>query len=280
MAIINPQKVSIAFKRRNLKLKTKDVVVTGIMVALVFVLTFAIKVPVPFTRGYVHLGDSIIFIAAILFGWKVGALAGGLGAALADLVGGYAYWIIPTLIIKSVMGAMVGLVSDSYRGKYSPKKEIVTFISSIGIWIVFTLGISLFLGNLIENLATSSLTGSLMNELGYESIEELRNFLVNSRNLINITLIIIPIVLILVSILFRKKEFKLFNIGNLMGSLIAGLWMVIGYFLSGRIILGNWVIPMFEVPWNILQFSMGIVVAFLVLLGLKNTKVFENSYEK
>ena len=42
--------------------------------------------PVPFTRGYIHLGDSMIFIAAILFGWRVGALAGGLGSALADVV--------------------------------------------------------------------------------------------------------------------------------------------------------------------------------------------------
>ncbi len=76
------------------------------MVALIFVLTFAIKVPVPFTRGYIHLGDSMIFIAAILFGWRVGALAGGLGSALADVVGGYAFWAIPTFIIKGIMGGL------------------------------------------------------------------------------------------------------------------------------------------------------------------------------
>ena len=28
-----------------------------------------------------------------------------------------------------------------------------------------------------------------------------------------------------------------------MGSLISGLWMVFGYFIAGRILLGNWIIP-------------------------------------
>lgn len=258
-------------------LKTKDVAISGIMIALVFVLTFAIKVPVPFTRGYVHLGDSMIFISAILFGRRVGALAGGLGSALADLVGGYAYWAIPTLIIKSVMGALVGWVSDSYRNKYSGKKELTIFLSSIGIWLAFSLTLSLFLKNLIANLTTSPLTNNLMNELGYESIEELENFLLNARGLINIILLAIPIALILISLFLRGKGSTLFRLGNLMGSMIAGLWMVIGYFFAGRIIVGNWVMPIFEVPWNVLQFTVGILVAYIVLFGLQKTKLFENS---
>jgi len=258
-------------------LKTKDVAISGIMIALVFVLTFAIKIPVPFTRGYVHLGDSMIFISAILFGRRVGALAGGLGSALADLVGGYAYWAIPTLIIKSVMGALVGWISDSYRNKYSGKKELTIFLSSIGIWLAFSLTLSLFLKNLIANLATSPFTNNLMNELGYESIEELENFLLNARGLINIILLAIPIALILISLFLRGKDSTLFRLGNLMGSMIAGLWMVIGYFFAGRIIVGNWVMPIFEVPWNVLQFTVGIIVAYIVLFGLQNTKLFENS---
>jgi uncharacterized membrane protein len=258
-------------------LKTKDVAISGIMIALVFVLTFAIKVPVPFTRGYVHLGDSMIFISAILFGRRVGALAGGLGSALADLVGGYAYWAIPTLIIKSVMGALVGWISDSYRNKYSGKKELTIFLSSIGIWLAFSLTLSLFLKNLIENLATSPFTNNLMNELGYENIEELENFLLNARGLINIILLAIPIAIILISLFLRGKDSKIFRLGNLMGSMIAGLWMVIGYFFTGRIIVGNWVMPIFEVPWNVLQFTVGILVAYIVLFGLQKTKLFENS---
>lgn len=258
-------------------MKLKNLVITGIMVALIFVLTFAIKIPVPFTRGYIHLGDSMIFVASILFGWHVGALAGGLGSALADIVGGYAFWAIPTFIIKGTMGALVGLISDTYRKKYSLKKEIGIFSFSTTIWITFILIISLTLSNLINNLATSTMTTTLMNELGYDNIEDLKNFLLNTRNLINIVLIVVPIVLILISLILRKKDLKLFNLGNLMGSVISGLWMVFGYFIAGRILLGNWIIPIFEIPWNILQFTVGMIIAYIVLLAFKNTTLFQNS---
>lgn len=254
-------------------MKTRNIVIAGILIALTFVLTFAIKVPVPFTRGYVHLGDSIIFIASILFGWKVGALVGGLGSALADLVGGYAFWAIPTLIIKSIMGALVGLISYNYRKKYSLKNEIFIFSISVSVWIVFMLSISLFLENLIENLDNTSLTQVLIEELGYENIEELSSFLLQVRSLINIVLIVIPLALTIFSLTLRKRDLKLFNLGNMMGSVVAGLWMVVGYFLAGRLILGNWVIPIFEIPWNVMQFSLGMIVAYIVLLGLQKTNI-------
>jgi uncharacterized membrane protein len=267
-----------SFKKEGGKyLKLKNLVITGIMVALIFVLTFAIKVPVPFTRGYIHLGDSMIFIAAILFGWRVGALAGGLGSALADVVGGYAFWAIPTFIIKGIMGALVGLISDTYRKKYSLKKEIGIFSVSVGVWSAFIISVSITLTSLINNLHTSSMTATLMNELGYDNLEDLKNFLLNTRNIINIVLIVVPVVFILISLILRKKDLKLFNLGNLMGSLISGLWMVFGYFIAGRILLGNWIIPIFEIPWNILQFTVGMIIAYIVLLAFKNTTLFQNS---
>ncbi len=82
---------------------------TGLMTALVLIATLFFKVPVPFTNGYVHLGDSMIFVAAIVLGWKGGAFAAGVGSAFADIIGVYAHWALPTLIIKTLMGAIVGL---------------------------------------------------------------------------------------------------------------------------------------------------------------------------
>lgn len=175
------------------------------------------------------------------------------------------------------MGALVGLISETYRKKYSLKKEISIFSLSVGIWVAFILSVSFSLKNLLNNLATSTITPTLMNELGYENIEDLKVFLLNTRNLINIILIIVPIILILISLVLRKKDLKLFNLGNLMGSVISGLWMVFGYFLAGRILLGNWIIPIFEIPWNILQFTIGMIVAYSVLWAFRNTKLFQSS---
>ena len=40
--------------------KINRVVMTGLMMCLILVATSLFKVPVPFTQGYVHLGDAMI----------------------------------------------------------------------------------------------------------------------------------------------------------------------------------------------------------------------------
>ncbi len=81
----------------------KEMVYTSLLAALVCVATFTIKVPSVVTNGYVHLGDGFIFIAVILLGGKRGAWAGSIGASLADILGGYSHYAIPTFIIKGIM---------------------------------------------------------------------------------------------------------------------------------------------------------------------------------
>lgn len=91
---------------------TKDLCIKGLLIALVAVATMAIQIPMPATNGYIHLGDSVILIASIFFGWKYGLLAGGIGSSLTDLLTGYAYWAPYTLIIKGLMGFIAGKTAD------------------------------------------------------------------------------------------------------------------------------------------------------------------------
>ena len=65
------------------------IVMTAMMMGLIMVMTYIPKVPVPATQGYVHLGDCMIFFGVLLLGWKYGAVAAGLGSALADVLGSY-----------------------------------------------------------------------------------------------------------------------------------------------------------------------------------------------
>ena len=83
-------------------------VMTALMMCLVMIATMFIKVPIPFTQGYVHLGDSMIFLAVLILGKKSGALAAGAGSALGDIIGGYAFWAPWTLLIKLVMAWILG----------------------------------------------------------------------------------------------------------------------------------------------------------------------------
>ncbi len=107
------------------KEKTRFLTYSGIGIALVAAITLMVQVPIPQTKGYINLGDAMIMVMALLFGWKVGFLAGGLGSALADLIGGYAHWAPFTLLIKGVEGLLVGLIA--FRDK-KPSTRLVACV--------------------------------------------------------------------------------------------------------------------------------------------------------
>lgn len=100
----------------------KRLALGGLLAALVLLMTYLIKLPVPATGGYVHLGDGIIFLAALLLG-PYAALIGGVGSALADLLGGYFVYILPTFVIKALMGLLAGRYAR--RGK--PGRNALVF---------------------------------------------------------------------------------------------------------------------------------------------------------
>ena len=83
----------------------------AVLTALVFVLTFVPKIPIPL--GYAHLGDAIIFASVLFSTRRQAALAASVGSALSDFIGGFPLWIIPTLIIKYVMVEAVFLYGPS-----------------------------------------------------------------------------------------------------------------------------------------------------------------------
>lgn len=89
---------------------TKDLTKTGILAALIFLATYMIKIPS--INGYTHLGDCMILISVLVLGWKKGAVAGGIGASLADLLGGYMQWILPTFFIKVCMAVVMGIIAE------------------------------------------------------------------------------------------------------------------------------------------------------------------------
>ncbi|MBC7218094.1 MAG: ECF transporter S component [Candidatus Caldatribacterium sp.] len=89
----------------------------------------SIQIPVPQTRGYINLGDTLIVVFALLFGARIGALAGGVGSALADLLSGYAHWAPFTLIIKGIEGLIIGLLASGEKS-YS-LKVFVTLLAGL-----------------------------------------------------------------------------------------------------------------------------------------------------
>lgn len=87
---------------------TRQLVRLALLTALVAIATLAIRIPIPATEGYINVGDTVIIVAALLAGGRVGGLAGGVGSALADLMGGYPHWVPFTLVIKGAEGWIMG----------------------------------------------------------------------------------------------------------------------------------------------------------------------------
>ncbi|MBQ9014557.1 MAG: ECF transporter S component [Firmicutes bacterium] len=88
--------------------KITKITETALFIALVFLGVFLFKFPLPF--GYMHLGDCMIFLAVLILGGKRAALAGGIGAALADVVSGYTIWALPTFACKAALALVMGLI--------------------------------------------------------------------------------------------------------------------------------------------------------------------------
>ena len=97
-------------------------VTTAMMTAMVMIATTFFKIPN--AMGYIHLGDGFVLLAAIILPKKYACFAGGVGAGLADIYGGYAVWAPWTLVIKIVMVLIVQLFFDFLTKRSSNGKHI------------------------------------------------------------------------------------------------------------------------------------------------------------
>lgn len=86
---------------KNNSRSLKKLAITAMFAAMTTVLTYFVKIPTP--GGYIHLGDSIIYLMACFLPTPYAMIGAGIGGALADLFGGYFHYIIPTFIIKMLI---------------------------------------------------------------------------------------------------------------------------------------------------------------------------------
>ena len=93
-----------------MRMDTQKLALTSLMTALILAATIAIRIPIPLTQGYIHLGDAMVYFGVIVLGRRNGSIAAGLGSSLADVLGGFAVWAPWSLVIKSGMAFIAGSI--------------------------------------------------------------------------------------------------------------------------------------------------------------------------
>lgn len=102
---------------RQQKSPAKRLAMIGLFTAFACVATMVIHVPSP-TGGYMNLGDTVVLLGAYFLGPVYGAVAGGMGSALADLLSGYPVYVPATLIIKALMAVIAGSLYQAFGKKH------------------------------------------------------------------------------------------------------------------------------------------------------------------
>ena len=98
---------------------TKSLVVNALFIALTLVATMFINIRLPLVGngGLIHLGNVPLFLAAIIYGKKTGAIAGAFGMGLFDLISGWTAWAPFTFVIVGAMGYVTGLISEKLKAR-------------------------------------------------------------------------------------------------------------------------------------------------------------------
>jgi uncharacterized membrane protein len=121
------------------------IALVALLIALTTVFTRVITIPIPATQGYFNLSDVAITFSALVFGPWVGAIAGGVGTALADLsTGAYAIWAPVSLVAHGLEGFVIGWLA---RGRPSTSRIILAwFVGSTVMVLCYLAGGALIKG--------------------------------------------------------------------------------------------------------------------------------------
>jgi uncharacterized membrane protein len=99
-------RIPMVVKPKAPLLSSVEIATVSVFSAIYAIAILIVVIPSP-TGGYTHIGDVVVFIAALLFGYRVGGLVGIIGAVVADLYTGYSRWFV-SILAHGLEGAIAG----------------------------------------------------------------------------------------------------------------------------------------------------------------------------
>lgn len=133
--------------------KTRKLVIAAVLAAVITIMTaYVCHVPVGTNGGYVHFGDTFIYIAACMLPFPYAAAAAAIGAGLADLLTA-PMWILPTIIIKT----LICIPFTSKKSKMLCTRNVIAvFISAIISISGYAIAEGIMFGNWAASLVSLS----------------------------------------------------------------------------------------------------------------------------
>lgn len=240
---------------------SRKLVFTSLMTALVFVLTFSVKIPVPYTSGYIHLGDSMIYLSVIVLGPGYAAFASGVGSMLADIAGGYIQYAIPTLVIKSLMALVMGLFVPAR----TRRSLIPAIIISISVWAGFCAVTLFYVNRQIGEFGIDNIINIVMgSDADTSSVLRATKLLNNLPLYFSLGIsILIVVISLTVYLIFRRRGTNVLALKSVIGMSAAGICMVIGYFIVESFMYSP-IAAVLSIPPNMIQFFGGIIAASIL----------------
>ncbi len=231
-------------EKENSARTTVKFAIAAVFAALVCVVTLVFIMNIPATKGYFNIGETMIYVAALVFGPFVGAFAGGVGAAISDLLVAPVY-APGTLIVKCCEGAIVGFLNRRMPSQSSKNK-----------WRIYTMTLGILVGILLAVIGSFYLH-NLDVYWGYPSPE-------TATFSLSVPFYIWYILGGVLALAITMMGFKLEPESGraVLAILVGGLEMVLGYYLYEQLVVGP--VAIVEVAANILQMLVGMAVAIPV----------------
>lgn len=113
----------------------KRLAATALAAALVFIFTRFFQIPIIGGNGYIHPGDSMIYLFACILPMPYSLCAASIGASLADVTSGYAAYAIPTIIIKALMASCFSSKKHAFSIRNIVALLIATIVLVLGYYI-------------------------------------------------------------------------------------------------------------------------------------------------
>ena len=149
--------------------KTTKIALLSILTALSVVLGYVVKIPT--ATGILTFLDAGIFFTAFYFGRREGAIVGGLGGFIIDLISGYPHWMIFSLIFHGSQGYFAG-----FKGKWQWLGLVLATIVMVAGYAFATAwmkGWGIALADVPHNLL-QNFVGMFAGFLLYQSIKKIK----------------------------------------------------------------------------------------------------------